>query len=309
MNVSGGGGSLSFECERTLAVRIMEQSAALSAEAQALLDCANRRAADEGKVEDILVDMADAFAVTASGSTVAAETWDALLYRVQVAQFCVDPTGTTSIMLHMAAEAIAMAQACSQSGCETGLVDMLGTVYGYLNAYVNDDRAVLGPLFRKEGFEVAVKQIDDVAQQCAAEGNEAHNSAVELASKAVSVAQKAHLTRRSLEEKVEALKRQLEQKIGAQQQTSISVGLHVVTELDAFYIRYVLMFGVPPCGIYDPTDYSTVKRLIEEETAAGPEAVQAGMQAALKMAEDRRKAEAAAREAEKAAEEEGDEGA
>lgn len=189
---------------------------------------------------------------------------------------------------------------CERSRCEERLVALLQKISGYFQAYIDEDHAVLQPLFRAEGFDEAVAEIDRVAQACATSPSPCVPEAIRLTQKGLGLAMKAERGRKNLEKSVEALKDALKRKREQESRLAIDMAIQTVAPLSDLFIRYALLFGPPKCGILDPEKYALVKALLEREMACGPEAISQGHMAALAAAQASQAAETGAEAASRA---------
>jgi len=133
----------------------------------------------------------------------------------------------------------------------------------YMNAFVNDNENIISYLFRKENYDDLICRINELQEQ---QESETHDQCFSLVYKSIAVAQKAYQIKTDLSQQVKSLKDKLDAKHNNATYTQIEITTpHIEYKMDMFVVQYIIRYGMPNKGIFDPQKYAALKKELDDK--------------------------------------------
>jgi hypothetical protein len=144
-------------------------------------------------------------------------------------------------------------------------------VAGYLEDFINDADEELARLFQPDAYAELVRRVMRIEAQSAQAAQAAHCGDADtratwftLVYKSIGTALKAHRLKSTLTGQVQTLRAKLEEKERLKKATSVSIGItDVVSSIDPFAVMYLIRYGQPKDGIYDPQKFAELTKYTE----------------------------------------------
>ena len=133
----------------------------------------------------------------------------------------------------------------------------------YMNAFVNDNENIISYLFRKDNYDDLICRINELQEK---QESDTHEKCLSLVYKSIAVAQKAYQIKNNLSQQVKTLTDKLNEKRKNASYTNIEITTpHIEYELDMFVVQYIIRYGMPTNGIFDPEKYALLKKELENK--------------------------------------------
>jgi hypothetical protein len=140
-------------------------------------------------------------------------------------------------------------------------------VTGYLEDFINDADEELARLFQPDAYAELVRRVMRIEAQSAQAAHcdtDTRATWFTLVYKSIGTALKAHRLKSTLTGQVQTLRAQLEEKERLKKATSVSIGItDVVSSIDPFAVMYLIRYGQPKDGIYDPQKFAELTKYTE----------------------------------------------